>query len=272
MLKSLPSLIASFVVFVSAAHAQSSTGSAAEDTLSYSDLKEQGYILFQPQDVKTKLLNAGFQLQSEQATPDGVARIYSMTAGQQVFLFGFSDCQVEGCLFMRAIHPIPTAAAGLSISTGVVNDLNGTTPLGHYVLEQGGNVSLRYYVPAVPECAEACLDSHLLLFMNGTKAAHEALQRVGRQRVASADSDDMNSSNVFAAAAQLDGEMFDEKIVSTLTAQDTPYVAQTGFAGVNNTLVDVSSFTGFENWKPDFGALIPEEPEAYDSKILNQVD
>ncbi|WP_306252602.1 hypothetical protein [Parvularcula sp. IMCC14364] len=249
-----------------------SAGAQGDQALSYSDLQAQGYILFQPSDVKQKLLNSGFLLQSEQATPDGVAKIYSMTAGQQVFLFGFSDCQSEGCLFMRAIHPIPTAAAGLNISTGMVNDLNGTTPLGHYVVEQGGNVSLRYYVPAVPECAEACLDSHLLLFMNGTKAAHETLQRVGRQRVAGADAELIEKADIFAAGARGQGEAFDAKIVSALTVQETPFAAKNGFAGVENTLVDVSSFTGFEYWKPDFGSLIPEEPEVYDSKILNQVD
>ena len=55
---------------------------AAEPAISYQVLQAQGYNLFDPAQIRTKLENAGFEVQSDQGSPDGRARVIATTAFQ----------------------------------------------------------------------------------------------------------------------------------------------------------------------------------------------
>ncbi len=268
MLKNFLCIVAACATIIGAAGAQvsNSLDQSTAPAVDYQALQAQGFILFNPEAVKAKLVDAGFVMQSDQRSTDGTARVFAATVYQQTFVFGFSDCAPEGCLFMRAVHPIPTAAAGINITSVIANDLNGTTPLGHYVAEKGGNVSLRYSMPAVPECAEQCIDSHIVFFMRGTQIAHQILKQLGNQKVAKAP-ERWGAGGSFVAVS-LDDTALTEAFVTDLAGSDMPFLFKAGFAGIGSQVVDLTQINGFETWRSGWGLLIPDD---YEDKILNDL-
>ena len=147
-----------------------------------------GYAPFHLGDFEAFLGSAGFKVTEREALPDIEGQGIAVTAPNGMpFVFLFSDCGVQGCLFMEAVQPFAPRRVGVTLGLAEVNDFNRESPLHVFMTaEEGGEVGLRWVMPALAGCGEPCVASAANLYFGGVLNIYEAVIKAGRQMVVEA--------------------------------------------------------------------------------------
>jgi len=148
-------------------------------------------IMFQPAEFATMLTDLGMTVASSQAMPEYRGHLIVATVEAVPFLFGFSECDTDGCALLSQVHPSPTTVAGLYVTPQITNALNVEFPLGTMIAEDNGNLVYRYGLPATPGCSTDCMSVHVELFFYSVNELYGFLSEMSGMNQAALESDDV---------------------------------------------------------------------------------
>jgi hypothetical protein len=198
MKKSIFGIVAALCAAFGVAQAQVSNplggGSIeSENAANIAKMKAAGYIFYQPETMMAKLRAAGFNVIDMNRQPNGDL-IYTTVVQNQIFVWAFLECAGSDCFIFRPIYVMPLSLMGAYVSADQVNALNVNVPVGFYLASEKGDVALRNSLLAIPECATACQEQHVMQFISSAEFANETISElIGRQRTASAPTEQKSS-------------------------------------------------------------------------------
>lgn len=148
----------------------------------------KGYAPFSLGAFEAYVTTARFTVQSRQSIDGGTAAAIAVTAPNAMpFLFVFRDCGRQGCLFMEAIQPFAPGRVGVPMGVGDINAYNRASPLQVFMTaEADGQVAIRYALPALAGCGDACAHSAVNLYFGAVLAVYEAVTKASKQMVVEA--------------------------------------------------------------------------------------
>ena len=160
-----------------------------------------GYQPFSLGAFERYLAEASFTVTERQAAPDasGVGIVAKAPNGMP-FLFLFTDCGRQGCLFMEAVQPFAPKKIGMPISLAEMNDYNRNSPLQLFMTaEANDEVGLRWVLPALVGCDDACAQSGLTLYFGAVMSVYEQATKASRQMLVEVPFEAEGEATGFAA-------------------------------------------------------------------------
>ena len=200
--------VAASLTLVGAASAQSNALGAGSPgplgaTRDLSAAIANGYAPFSLAAFEQHVTQAEFQVTGRQVTDDKSAAALLVKAPNGMpFVFIFTDCGQQGCLFMEAVQPFAPAKIGVPISLADMNEYNRTSPLQVFMTKEEGNeVGLRWVLPALAGCGDACARSAVNLYFGAVISVYEAVGKASKQMVVEAPYEEEGEALDFAALA-----------------------------------------------------------------------
>ena len=189
---------------VSAAAAQSNGlfgAGPAGATRDLSGAMANGYRPFSLAGVEGYLARSDFTVTERQAAPDGGAvGIVAKAPNGMPFLFVFTDCGRQGCLFMEAVQPFAPAKIGVPLDAAQINAFNRNSPLQLFMTaEANDEVGLRWVLPALVGCDDACAQSGLTLYFGAVMSVYEQATKASRQMLVEVPFEAEGEATGFAA-------------------------------------------------------------------------
>ena len=172
---------------------------------------DKGYQPFSLAAFEGFLARSSFKVTERQTAQDrNVVGITAAAPNGMPFVFLFRDCGVQGCLFMEAIQPFAPKKLGVPLGLSEVNEFNRTNPLQVIMTaEKNDEVGLRWTLPALAGCDQACADSALTLYFGGVLAIYEAVGKASKQMLVEAPFDEADPVLDFAALSARQGAPVD---------------------------------------------------------------
>ena len=197
---------ASAFLLAGAAAAQSNSLSGAGLPGAQRDLSSavaNGYTPFSLGAFDGYLSRSGFTVTERQQAPDGSGvGIVANAPNGMPFLFVFSDCGRQGCLFMEAVQPFAPKKIGMPISLAEMNAYNRNSPLQLFMTaEANDEVGLRWVMPALAGCGDACAHSAVTLYFGAVLNVYEAVSKASKQVLVEAPFDEPTGPVGFASLA-----------------------------------------------------------------------
>ncbi|MEM9422205.1 MAG: hypothetical protein AAF986_06845 [Pseudomonadota bacterium] len=139
------------------------------------------FVPYEPEADKALFLQQGFVLVDQDVSPKGdqFVAIYRAPNGIP-YVMRYSFCMEQGCLFLEAIAPVPSALLRSGLTSAEMNQFNRGNPVLTAVTEKNGSVSLRGKLPAREDCEDACKLSAFQIFFSGVNFAYEAFYSATR--------------------------------------------------------------------------------------------
>ena len=211
---------AAALAWVGSAHAQSNSllGGGAGPVGATRDLSAaiaNGYQPFSIGAFEAYLREASFTVTERQTAPDGGgAGIVANAPNGMPFLFLFTDCGRQGCLFMEAVQPFAPGKIGVPLGLKDINAYNRQSPLQVFMTaEANDEVALRWVLPALAQCGDACAHSAVNLYFGAVMNVYEAVSKASKQVLVEAPYETEEAPLDFAAVARSvrDGLSIDDR-------------------------------------------------------------
>lgn len=164
------------------AAAQLSNGLEAPAQEDLSALVDMGFVPYDPNATTRALITSGFGVEDGGLSPDGTQRFFLVKSRNGIpFVFKYSRCGQQGCMFLEAIAPVPNALMRKALTGGEVNDFNRFNPVMMLTVEDNGSFALRSKQPALRNCDLSCQQSGLMIFFNGVNFSYQKFLERSRQ-------------------------------------------------------------------------------------------
>ena len=163
-----------------------------------------GYAPFSLGEIEAYLAKASFRVTAREVSDDkDMAALVVAAPNGMPFVFLFADCGVQGCMFMEGVQPFAPGRIGMQMSLADINAYNRNSPLHLFMTaEQEGEVGLRWVMPALAGCDQACTNSAINLYFGGVLNIYEAVTKASKQMLVEAPFEDEEGAPMdFAAIA-----------------------------------------------------------------------
>lgn len=142
-----------------------------------------GYAPFHIGAFEAYLAKSSFTITERQVAPDGGATgIVASAPNGMPFLFLMRDCGRQGCLFLEAVQPFAPKKIGMPLTGQDINAYNRNSPLQVFMTaEANEEVALRWVMPALAGCADACAHSAVTLYFGAVLNVYEAVSKASKQ-------------------------------------------------------------------------------------------
>ena len=168
-----------------------------------SELIAAGVTPWSPGAVEAFLTEGGFRVTRREAKPDGSEAALLVAAPNGMpFVFLFTNCAAQGCLFVEAIQPLNPKGIGVTLTGRDVNDFNRANPLQVFLTSEAeGGVAVRWATPALAGCDADCQRSAMNMYFVSSLSFLEALAKASKRVLVEAPFEESPRPGVAAALA-----------------------------------------------------------------------